>query len=45
MKRHEWEKGFEEFDAQMEEFRRQHLEMLEKRQQDTARASIRAACE
>ena len=29
-------KQFAEFDAQMEEFRRQHLEMLKKRQQDTA---------
>ena len=30
------DKEFAEFDAQMAEFRRQHLEMLEKRQQDTA---------
>ena len=30
------DKQFEEFDAQMAEFRRQHLQMLEKRQQDTA---------
>ena len=34
--RHEWEKGFEEFDAQMEEFRRQHLEMLNRRGEEAA---------
>ncbi len=33
---------FAEFDAQMAEFQRQHLEMLEKRQQDTARAELDA---
>ncbi len=43
--RHEWERGFEEFDSQIEEFRRQHLEMLEKRQQDTASAGIRISGE
>ena len=32
----EWEKGFEEFDLQMEEFRRQHLEMLSRRAEDAA---------
>jgi len=37
------DKEFAEFDAQMAEFQRQHLEMLEKRQQDTA--SARAAKE
>jgi len=36
------DKQFEEFDAQMAEFRRQHLEMLEKRQQDTASARATA---
>lgn len=30
------DKEYEEFDAEMAEFRRQHLEMLERRQQDTA---------
>jgi len=34
------DKQFAEFDAQMDEFRRQHLEMLDKRQQDTARAML-----
>ena len=32
---------FSEFDAEMKEFRRQHLETLEKRQQDTAVARVR----
>ncbi len=36
------DKEFAEFDAQMAEFQRQHLEMLEKRQQDTARAEMDA---
>ena len=36
----ERDKEFVEFDAQMADFRRQHLEMLEKRQQDTAIAGV-----
>ena len=32
---------FAEFDTEMREFRRQHLETLEKRQQDTAVARVR----
>lgn len=32
----EREKGFAEFDAQMEEFRRQHLEMLNRRDEEAA---------
>lgn len=31
-----YDKQYEEFDAEMEEFRRQHLEMLRRRQEDTA---------
>ncbi len=38
-------KEHEEFDREMAEFRRQHLEMLEKRQQDTASAGIRISGE
>lgn len=39
----ERDKEFAEFDAQMEDFRRQHLKMLDKRQQDTAIAEIEVA--
>ncbi len=37
------DKEFAEFDSQMAEFQRQHLEMLEKRHQDTARARAEPA--